>query len=246
MRYDGIPRIFCWSKMGVESGEDLGAILQRKEIERKANGGIFTWGVGTALGESMARLISLVDDPVVVFTPMKAKPKSIDRHPNNLLLWLTYYDRSGVEHMLPRYSLLTSRGHTGTNQRKRSHYALICSASKSLSQYAGGALNAAELRNLKTGKPIGFSQVTSIVERLNGDVGEGKLYDIGFQAHLHGEGQVRLAKSIQIGSKEVKGAFAAAREDGIDAWKYEVDRIKSNLEYRPNVLPGLRQLSISM
>lgn len=39
------PEVFCWSKMGPESGETLDQILRRKEIERVANGGFFAWGL---------------------------------------------------------------------------------------------------------------------------------------------------------------------------------------------------------
>lgn len=242
MRCGGIPNIFCWSKMGTESGEDLDTILRRKEVERQANSGIFTWGVGTALGESMTALISLADEPVVVFTTMKSKPKSIDKHPDNLLLWLSYYDRNGIEHKLPRYSLLTSRGHTETDRPKRSHHALICSASHSLSQCMGETLNAAELRNLKTGKPVGFSQVTSIVKRTSSYIDEDRHYEIGFQANLHGEGQVRLAKAIAISDKALQQALAAAYESDVNAWKDEIDRIKDKLEYCSNVPPSVQQL----
>ncbi len=246
MHHDGIPRVFCWSKMGAESGEDLEAILRRKEVERKANGGTFTWGVGTPLGESMTELISTVANPVVVFTAMRAKPKAIDKSPNNLLLWLTYYDRNGSEHMLPRYSLLTSRGHTETDRRKRSHHALICSSSESLTQYRGNTLNAAELRNLRTGKPVGFSQVTSVVARDEVYTGEEKPYEVGFQANLCGEGQVRLAKAIEISYNDINRAFAAAHVGDVVAWKHEIDRIKNNISYHPSVAASLPQLSIPM
>jgi len=46
-----LPNNFCWTRMGVEAGEELDRILFRKEYERKLNGGIFTWGIGSALGE---------------------------------------------------------------------------------------------------------------------------------------------------------------------------------------------------
>ncbi len=48
--------IVCWTRMQAESGQDLLNIVRRKEIERRANGGIFFWGVGNAPTEQQARL----------------------------------------------------------------------------------------------------------------------------------------------------------------------------------------------
>ena len=45
-----LPDLFCWTKYGTEAGEDIGAILERKESERLASGGTFLWGVGNAIG----------------------------------------------------------------------------------------------------------------------------------------------------------------------------------------------------
>ena len=44
---------FVWTKMGVESGEDLAKIIRRKESERIAGRGIFWWGIGNSLGAAV-------------------------------------------------------------------------------------------------------------------------------------------------------------------------------------------------
>jgi hypothetical protein len=44
---------FVWTKMGVESGETLPQIIQRKEAERIAGDGNFWWGIGTSLGAAV-------------------------------------------------------------------------------------------------------------------------------------------------------------------------------------------------
>lgn len=245
MTTQGIPETFCWSKMGTESGEGLDAIIRRKEIERLANGGAFVWGVGNPLGESMALLLKGDRNPLVIFTLMKSKPKLIDEQPGSILIWLTYYDAEGVEQPLPEYSLLTSRGHTESNQRKRSHYALLCTANSPLRHHEQSVLNAAELRNLSTGKPVGYSQVTSVVKRVN-NTPEENLYPIGFQASLQREGQVRLASSIKVSNKSLAPVLKAAEQGDIVVWKHEIDNLKSKYSqaaFHRNYNP---QLSIAL
>ena len=48
-----LPTIFCWTRFGGEAGEPIEQILFRKEQERLANGGVFLWGIGNAVGPSI-------------------------------------------------------------------------------------------------------------------------------------------------------------------------------------------------
>jgi len=226
MRIREIPDMFCWSKMGTEAGEGLDDILRRKEIERLANGGDFTWGVGNPLGESILQLVKDVRDPMVIFTKMKSKPKLIDEKPDSLLLWLTYIDANGIERPLPKYSLLTSRGHTDTSKSKRAHYALLCAHKTPLKQMKDTLLNSTELRNLITGKPVGYSQVTSVVKRVNESKDEEKNYSIGFKAYLQNEGQVKLASAVRISSDSLKPVLEAANNGSVYLWKRELNKLK--------------------
>ena len=109
---------FCWSKMGTEAGQTLEDIIHRKEIERIANLGIFTWGIGNSLGDAVDLLAGKYNNPMAVFTPMKSKAKQIDITPGEIFLWNGYYDKNGTIRNLPQYSFLTSRANSG-NQRKK-------------------------------------------------------------------------------------------------------------------------------
>ena len=69
MTLKDLPKAFCWSKMGAEAGEQLERIIQRKEIERIANRGVFSWGVGTSLGDSL-EVFRKESEPVSVIFPL--------------------------------------------------------------------------------------------------------------------------------------------------------------------------------
>ena len=63
---------------GTEAGEEIGQMLQRKEQERAANGGIFIWGIGNAVGPSIRELVRRGPKPEVLFSPIKSAPKQQD------------------------------------------------------------------------------------------------------------------------------------------------------------------------
>jgi hypothetical protein len=44
--FRGSDELICWTRMQSEAGQQLDAIMSRKELERRAGGGIFFWGVG--------------------------------------------------------------------------------------------------------------------------------------------------------------------------------------------------------
>jgi hypothetical protein len=58
-----IPRDFCWTRFGTEAGEPIEQILERKEAERIATGGVFFWGIGNAVGRSISELVRRTDEP---------------------------------------------------------------------------------------------------------------------------------------------------------------------------------------
>src|SRR3546814_1987482 len=90
-----------------------------------------------------------------LFTPMKAAPKNIDVSPRSVLLWLGYQAGNGGDvERLPDHMLVTSRGHSGTGEDKRGHYALICRSHRSLLEQAGEeAIDPNAARNLVSANP---------------------------------------------------------------------------------------------
>jgi hypothetical protein len=162
-----VPQCFVWTRFGTEAGQPIFEILRRKEKERSANDGIFYWGIGNAVGPSILELLSKSDEPEVLFSPIKSAPRRDDVAPESVVAWTAAAGLNGEPHRLPIWSLITSRFNIG---RPR-HYALVCRSDFSLlGEFEASAPNLekiaiGELTNLITGRPLGSSQVTAVVER---------------------------------------------------------------------------------
>ena len=157
-----LPWVFCWTRFGVEAGQDVEAILQRKEVERRTNGGVFLWGVGNSVLPSLDALLAADPQPRAVFSPIRSRPRPTDAAPSRLAVWTRARVAGGGVWRLPSSSLVTSHA-DGVLRR---HYALVCRAAKPLRLVREGeTFRSDSLYNLRTGRPVGFSQVTAIVQR---------------------------------------------------------------------------------
>ena len=177
-----LPPAFCWTKFGVEAGEFVAEILARKERERAANGGTFLWGVGTSIRPSLVALLSQVPDPEVLFSPMRCRPARRDVEPGAVVAWRSATGLDGQAYAIPLASLVTSR----MSARQR-HFALVCHSETPLpvdGQPDGNApwVDDSGIRNLLTGRPVGSSQVTSVVRRL--PISGAPRYRVAFRARL--------------------------------------------------------------
>ena len=76
-----LPEAFCWTKFGVEAGEPPLSIFQRKELERRRNGGIFLWGIGQSIGPSLPDLLRVTPSPEVLFSPIRTPAAAHDVSP---------------------------------------------------------------------------------------------------------------------------------------------------------------------
>lgn len=224
--------VFCWSKIGTEAGENLSEIIQRKEIERLANNGTFLWGVGSSLGSSLDLLRERTTAPMVLFTNMLSKAKVIDECPKRIFMWVSYYDQYGQVRALPEYSFVTSRGTTSSETKKKNHYALICNSRLAIPSKEPSIIDGSTLVNLKSGKQVGASQVTSIVKQIRKASTVMKQYSVVFSAELKDEGQVRLAHFIEIKQQDVINVQKAARLNKVQVWKETLSRLKN--EQNPN------------
>lgn len=183
--------------MQAEAGQLLNQIVVRKELERQAGGGIFTWGVGNAPALA-ARTLSRLRTPVqVVFSIMKSKPKLIDVAPVRTLVWRSYLDADGVERPLPPASLVTSRADSARGT-KSAHYALMCSSNEPLRlEIATAGFDPAAFRNVGgTRSPVGASQVTALLVRVQAD-GATPEYRVNMSAKLAGGYWVKLTNPIE-------------------------------------------------
>lgn len=176
---------FCWTRFGIESGESVDAILQRKERERLVHGGMFLWGIGNSVAPGMEELVRFESTPKVVFSPMRSKAKAIDVAPSRVITWTRATTLSGDEWDMPEALRVFSRAATASGLLKQSHYALVCSSSTPLQVAEGfGEIHFDKLVNLVSKNKLGHSQVTSVVECLPVNLVTGTSYPVGFVAEL--------------------------------------------------------------
>lgn len=195
-----LPSVFCWTKYGTEGGETADAILRRKEVERRANNGVFLWGIGNAIGPSIAHLLSESDGPTVVFTPMLSRAAAKDAAPARVASWRHGIGLDGGPFDVPAQSVVTSR----FSDSRRAHYALVCRSGRELIIEAGEgcpAFAADHVQNLRSGSRVGASQVTSVVRRIACAVGLVRpAYRVTFAANLVAPYLVRLTDYTEMGA----------------------------------------------
>jgi len=179
-----LPKHFCWTRFGTEAGEKIDSILARKEQERLATGGIFLWGIGNSVGPAIRDLIRLEKHPMVLFSPMRSKPKAIDVAPTGLTVWTEALDLDGRDWSIPEGVKVTSRQGSETGRTKGSHYALVCRSSTPLTALDLATLRYEELVNLQSKNKLGASQVTAVVEQLAQGTAECSTYPVAFMAEL--------------------------------------------------------------
>jgi hypothetical protein len=177
------PDSFCWSKFGIEAGEAVESILARKERERRQNGGVFLWGIGTSIWPSLRALLAIKSSPSIVFSPMLSRPANIDVLPDFIALWTAACGMDGSAFEIPQYSMVSSRF---MPHRQRRHFALVCSSDNEIRDTSidGRYLYRSELRNYVNGTVLGASQVTAVVRRVPGTPRTEKPYRVAFTAKL--------------------------------------------------------------
>jgi hypothetical protein len=195
MKRREVPSRFCWTRFGTEAAEPIDAILRRKEQERLLNGGVFLWGIGNAIGPSMAELVRRESIPEVLFSPMKSAPKCKDVAPAAVATWTSATGLDGRSFELPGNSVVTSR--FDILAPKKGHYALVCYSEAPLALDRGeGTLSFNKLRNILTGRPVGASQVTAVVEHSVDSCLDLTTYDVAIRASLIAPYFVRLADPV--------------------------------------------------
>lgn len=187
VEYDGrvtlddalLPAQFCWTKFGTESGESVAAIRERKEQERLAGGGRFYWGIGGSVGPSVRSLLQRTPNPEVMFTPMLSRPASVDVAPARIRVWESGIGLDGEPHELIG-AVVTSR-----QSRRSKHYALVCASDGPIDvDCPPVSFSRDSVVNLRSGTPVGSSQVTSVVRLREGVPARGAGYRVAFRARL--------------------------------------------------------------
>jgi len=210
-----VPRCFVWTRFGTEAGQSISDILRRKETERSANGGVFYWGIGNAVGPSILELLRLSDEPEVLFSPIKSAPRRDDVSPESVVAWTAAAGLDGEPYRLPLWSLITSRFNVG---RPR-HYALVCRSDSSLvngpAEQTTDKIAIGELTNLLTGRPLGASQVTAVVRRRAQYAPVTAEYSVNFRAKLAPPYFIQLSDPLPITVPVVYSWANVSMEQGV-------------------------------
>ena len=198
-----LPRIFCWTRFGTEAGQSIERILERKEAERRSNGGVFLWGIGNSVAPGIAELVRRSYDPEVLFSPIKSRPRSADVNPASVASWTVGETLAGSQFDLPRTVSVLSR--CRDEARCAPHYALICSLYEPLVLADHGRLAFHALRNVVSGNPLGASQVTAVVRRIEVRDGEGGNYPVALRARLVAPYFIRLREPVAVDGAAERG-----------------------------------------
>lgn len=205
--------VVCWTRMQSEAGQDIGSIIARKEIERRAGDGLFYWGVGNAPNRAVRRLAAQGEDVDVVFSLMKGRPAAQDAAPEGVVAWRTCYDSEGVECRLPPHVLVTSRMDTDSGV-KAAHYALVCRSDDGLVLGDMGAFDPSAYRNVgDAGGAVGSSQVTALVVRTRSESPVDG-YRVNLRAKLVGGFWVKLGSPRVLGAGDRRALAAASARAG--------------------------------
>jgi hypothetical protein len=200
--------------------------VRRKELERRASGGVFVWGIGNGLGNGIRDLVNAQPQPRVLFSPIRSAAAEIDRKPAGVLLWLDVLGPNGPQ-PLPRAAWVTSRSSTAKGATKAHHYALFCHSADELEPGDFGAIQFAELRNMATLRPVGFSQVTAVVSRSGELSGRELEYRVVLSAQLAAPFFGRLANPVELSSEDSERIDAIAELGDAELWTNEVDALKA-------------------
>lgn len=150
---------FVWTKMGVESGEQLSQIVLRKDKERRSGNGIFWWGTGSSLGTAVRERAREQGGRLpVLFSKMRTHAKSSDVSPEIVWKWTKWEDEKGRSQLIPAHVNVISRG----ADSKRKHYALACYSNKPLTLETNEKFDPTNYRT-PAGKIPGSSQVTALL-----------------------------------------------------------------------------------
>lgn len=228
-----LPKTFCWTKMGAEAGEGLAAIILRKEWERQLGNGYFLWGIGQSLGSNARAAANAQGSLSAIFSPMLSKPKLIDSDPSGVLLWNSWIDSQGQMRRLPLHCFITSRAYLPSGRKKESHYALVCYSDKPLTESKDDICIFPKcLRNLATNKPLGASQVTSVVRfsEVKSQFKDSKGYSVSFATELCSPYCIKLAEPIYLESSESFEICSASTSGDISKWSKLVKKLRSKVQ----------------
>lgn len=223
-----LPPTFCWTKTGVESGEDLPAIVLQKEWERRLGGGRFLWGISQSLGSSAQVAAHRTGSLIALFSPASGRPKAADRKREDVLLWNAWVDSAGQVRQLPPHAFIVSRTMLPSGRRREHHYALVCSSPTELSIGSRLRVYPDHLRSVSTGKALGAAQGAAVVDCI-ARAGEltGKSYPLALAVELEAPYFVRLTQPSVLKARDFLEVNKALRDGDFGSFADLVRRLRS-------------------
>jgi hypothetical protein len=227
MKADVLPSTFIWTKVKDDSGQGLRAILNRKELERQA-GNKFWWGIGESKGTQVGYLLARGVCPEVIFSEMPSDADVRDSNPEGVLLWEKYITSTGPER-LPQHVAVISRAHKSNGRRKEDYYALVCESPLGILRSGGGSVDSWSLYN-PTGKSVGASQITAVVEYIprNGTSPATAIYPVTARAVLAPPHFVRLTGARELTHSERRLLDEVSLEGKtVDDWNAVANKLRA-------------------
>lgn len=216
--------VLCWTRMQAESGQDLGSIVSRKEMERRAGGGIFYWGIGNALGQPEIHVQPGRSIPII-FSKMLSRPKTSDSSPDSVLVWRKFVGDGSAFVDLPPHVLVLSRATTPGGTKSR-HYALVCRARTPLRLFRHRSFDPNAYRNAGPANGVvGHSQVTALLRKVAAEQEDGR-YGVDMEAEMIAPYFVRLADPVAV-PLELRNQIENYRYTGKLAWQKFVTEIRA-------------------
>lgn len=199
---------FVWNRMANQPVEELYAILERKEAERR-HGGDFWWGMRVSLGKEIYKSIGRFGGTLpVVFSPSKGK-RVYEEGLGKTFLWNGYIDENRVEHPIPNHALVFGpKGRWGT-------FALVCRCDHPVDHLRDFNFDPSRCHTVATGRPPG--PYTALLEGNLDCDHSGGAHKKGFCAFLVQPWYVELVRERELKKHEL---------DQIKRWRKWDDWLK--------------------
>jgi hypothetical protein len=223
-----LPPTFCWTRIGLESGEHLPTVVLRKEWERRLGGGRFLWGIGQSLGTSAQVAAHRTGSLLALFSPASGRSRPLKGKLEEVLLWNAWIDNNGQVRPLPPDAFITSRALLPSGQPRKHYYALVCSSPTELSIGSSVKVYPEHLRHVSTLKVPGSSLSAAVVDCIGRD-GElnGKSYPVALAVELEAPYFVRLAEPVLLRPRELAPISKASREGDFETCTELVRRLRT-------------------
>lgn len=186
--------------MQAAGGETLQKIVVRKESERKTGNGVFWWGLGTPLGETVeTAAASNGGELPALFSEILGRPQTKDASPERVCVWNGWQSISRLRRgNLPNHVLVTG----GADPSGR-YYALVGRSSDRIVLGNHGYFEPTQSQTFKNGKVPGSSQTAAVLTDRHGGIHSRGRYIVSFVCRLVDPWYVKLTQGRVLTGAEL-------------------------------------------